>query len=86
LVKEWALPALAVVTLVMGAQYIFGYKITVNKYKNAHHVHERYATPSVALLATFQDLCLSPIVILSPFLLFVRDLLHEQRGRDHMFV
>jgi hypothetical protein len=45
LVKQWALPALVVVALVMGAQYIFGYKITVNKFKSAQHVHMRYAPP-----------------------------------------
>jgi hypothetical protein len=42
-VGKWMLPAFALVSFIIFIQYFFGWRIAVNKYRNAEHTAARYA-------------------------------------------
>ena len=41
-VGYWMLPAFALVSFIIFIQYFFGWRIAVNKYRNAEHIAQRY--------------------------------------------
>lgn len=41
-VGKWMLPAFALVSFIIFIQYFFGWRIAVNKYRNAEHIAQRY--------------------------------------------